>query len=61
MLGQVAAVLPTEEVDIVRLNMDVLGVVDLSAGTLSIDASLRDSRVVAYTLSGDMARSARRP
>ncbi|NLF76616.1 MAG: hypothetical protein GX573_13045 [Chloroflexi bacterium] len=55
LLGQVAAVLPTEEVDIVRLNMDVLGVVDLSAGTLSIDASLRDSRVVAYTLSGDMA------
>jgi hypothetical protein len=54
-LGTVSAVLPTKDVDLVVLNLDVTGVVDVGAATLAIDASLHDSHVVGYALSGDMA------
>jgi hypothetical protein len=40
---------------IVEINLDIVGVLDMGEKTLSIDASLRDSRVAAYTFSGDMA------
>jgi hypothetical protein len=48
-------VLPTEEVRIVELHVDVVGIVDFGAKALAIDAVLRDSRVVAWPLTGDMA------
>ncbi|GIH15139.1 hypothetical protein Raf01_33110 [Rugosimonospora africana] len=54
-LGTVSAVLPTKDVDLVVLNLDVTGVVDVGAATLAIDASLHDSHVVGYALAGDMA------
>lgn len=55
LLGSLSAVLPAKEAPIVVLGVDVQGTLDVTAGTLSIDASLRDSRVLALALTGDMA------
>lgn len=55
LLGSFAAVLPADDVPLLELRVDVAGTLDLTAGTLAVDASLRDSRVVGLTLSGDMA------
>lgn len=54
-LGQIKAVLPAEEVPIVQLHIDVLGVIDFEAKTLAIDATIYDSSILVYTLTGDMA------
>ena len=54
-IGSLTSVLPTAEVDLVALRLDVAGVVDFGAATLAIDASLHDSHVVGFALSGDMA------
>ncbi len=55
LLGQVSALLPDPDAAIVVLHLDILGVIDFEAKLLSIDATLRDSRVAVYTISGDMA------
>ena len=54
-LGSLSAVLPSKDLELVALNLDVAGVIDFEAGTLAIDASLHDSHVVGFALSGDMA------
>ena len=54
-LGRLRARLPDEEAPLVILNMDVVGVLDPPGQRASIDASLFDSRIGAYTVSGDMA------
>ena len=54
-LGRLQALLPDEDHAIVELRMDVLGVIDFDAGRLSVDASLRDSRILALVLTGDVA------
>ena len=55
-LAQVSAVLPRPENDLVRLQMDAVGVLDFDQGTASLDASLHDSRLLRkFTLTGDMA------
>jgi uncharacterized protein DUF6603 len=54
-LGSVTAILPSEDVELVALRLDVAGVIDAGAGTLSIDASLHDSHVIGFALAGDMA------
>lgn len=46
MLGRVSSLLPTRDNDLIRLNLDVLGVLDFDAGTLEADAVLVDSRLV---------------
>jgi hypothetical protein len=55
MLGRLAIALPTEDERIVDLHIDFVGVVDFGARLLAIDATLHDSRVVAWPISGDMA------
>ena len=55
LLGQLDVALPTEDADIVSLHVSILGVVDFSKKLLSIDASLYDSRVALFAVSGDMA------
>lgn len=55
LLGQLDASLPEAEDAIVELHLDVLGVLDFGAKTLSIDASLYDSRIAAFQVYGDMA------
>lgn len=57
-LGRVRATLPEPEHAIVRINLDVVGVVDFDQRTLSIDGSLYDSTVGPFALSGDMAARA---
>jgi len=54
-LGSLSAVLPSKDLELVALNLDVAGAIDFEAGTLAIDASLHDSHVVGFALSGDMA------
>ncbi len=53
-VGSVTSILPTPEVDLVALHLDVGGVIDPQAGTLSLSASLHDSHVVGFALSGDL-------
>ena len=55
-LAQVQAILPRRENDLVRLQMDAIGIVDLDQGTASLDATLHDSRLLKkFVLTGEMA------
>ncbi len=59
LLGQLTALLPHEDLALVELHIDVLGVLDVAKGELAIDASLHDSRITTFPLTGDMALRAR--
>ncbi|WP_050928757.1 DUF6603 domain-containing protein [Aestuariivita boseongensis] len=60
LLGQLGIVLPRPEAAIIEINMDVLGVANITEGTLALDATIRDSHILhLFTLSGDMAFRAR--
>jgi len=54
-LGQFSIILPKPEAAILKLQLDVAGLIDFGKGTLSIDASLRDSKLLTFTLTGDAA------
>jgi Family of unknown function (DUF6603) len=55
-LGRIAALLPTEKEDLIRLQMNALGVIDFDQSSISIDAVLYDSRLVhKFPLTGSMA------
>ena len=55
-LAQVMAILRKRENDLVRLQMDAIGVLDFDQGTASLDATLFDSRLLKkFVLTGDMA------
>jgi hypothetical protein len=55
LLARLAVNLPSEDDGLVRINMDALGVLDLGQDSLSLDATLFDSRLLKFALSGDMA------
>ncbi len=55
LLGKIRAVLPADQIPLIQLNMDVLGILDFEKSTVSIDSSLYESRLLQYPLSGDMA------
>lgn len=56
LLARVLALLPRPENDLVRLQMDGVGVVDFDQGTAALDATLHDSRLLnKFVLTGDMA------
>jgi len=55
LLGLVDAGLPTADAPLIELHIDVLGLLDFGAKTLSIDGSLYDSRVLIFSLAGDLA------
>jgi hypothetical protein len=55
LLGLIGAGLPTVDAALIELHIDVLGLLDFGAKTLSIDGSLFDSRVLLYSLAGDLA------
>lgn len=55
LLGQISATIPTPDEAVVELHLDILGVLDFEAKQLSIDATIRDSRIAVFALSGDMA------
>lgn len=55
-LGMISALLPTRENDLVRLNMDAMGLLNLDRASVSIDAVLVDSRLAhKFVLTGEMA------
>ena len=54
-VGQLHAALPSQAAPLVRLNIDVLGVVDFAGKRFALDGSLYDSTILVYALSGDMA------
>lgn len=55
LLGTLHAALPSEDLATVVLNLDVVGLVEPDEERLSIDASLRDSRIVRIPLAGAFA------
>ena len=55
-VGRIRAALPEDNSSaIVLIHLDVLGVIDLDKGTISIDATIYDSTIAGFALSGDMA------
>jgi hypothetical protein len=54
-LGRLRAVLPDERAQLVRLQMDVLGVIDFDRREAAADAVLVDSQIAGYVLTGAMA------
>ncbi len=59
-LGRISSLLPSPDNDLIRLNLDAIGVIDFDQGTVAIDAILVDSRLAhAYALTGAMALRAR--
>jgi len=55
-LAQVLSILPRPDRELVRLQMDAVGVLDFDQGTAALDATLHDSRLLnKFALTGDMA------
>lgn len=54
-LGVLRMALPAADVAILNLQVSFLGIVDFEKKQLTFDASLFDSRVLTFTLTGDMA------
>ena len=54
-LGVLRLVLPTEELSILKLQVNFAGGVDFDKGLIWFDASLFDSHLLIFTLTGDMA------
>src|SRR5262249_54910187 len=44
-----------ERAALVQVRMDAVGVIDFNQGKVSLDATLYDSRILEFTLTGDMA------
>jgi hypothetical protein len=55
LLGLIDAGLPTTDAALIELHIDVLGILDFGAKTLSIDGSLYDSHVLIFSIAGDLA------
>jgi hypothetical protein len=55
LLGVLQAVLPSEQNDKLKLRADFLGVVDFGAKRVSFDATLTDSHILSFALTGDLA------
>jgi hypothetical protein len=55
LLGLIDAGLPSTEVVLIELHIDVLGILDFGQKTLSIDGSLYDSRILIFSVAGDLA------
>ena len=54
-LGGLASSMPTKDTAIVSLNISFFGEIDFAARTITFDASLVNSRVLTFPLSGDSA------
>ncbi|HLO01680.1 MAG TPA: DUF6603 domain-containing protein, partial [Symbiobacteriaceae bacterium] len=57
LLAQIKALIGSQEAEkaLVKLQMNALGVIDFDKGTAALDASLYDSRLAGFILTGDMA------
>jgi len=54
-LGVIKSKLPTEDDDVLRLQVNFVGTIDFGAKYITFDASIFDSRFATFTISGDMA------
>jgi hypothetical protein len=54
-LGVLRVALPADDVALLNLQVNFLGVIDFGKGQISFDASLYDSHLLTFTLTGDMA------
>lgn len=54
-LGQITAILPEEKKALVKISLDSIGIIEFEKKSLAIDATLYDSQVAGFALSGDMA------
>jgi hypothetical protein len=55
-IGQIEAILPKKENDLLRIKMDAVGIIDFDQGTASLDAVLYESRLLKkFVLTGGMA------
>ena len=60
LLGRLSSLLPTRENDLLRLQMDALGVIDFDEGTAEVDAVLVDSKLAQrFAISGTSVLRAR--
>ncbi|MFL5862993.1 MAG: DUF6603 domain-containing protein [Solirubrobacteraceae bacterium] len=55
LLGRLAIALPDPEDAVVLLQLDILGLLDFGTGDVSFDATLHDSRITEFPITGDMA------
>ena len=55
LLGRIGVLAPNPDAAVVELHLDIIGIIDLGRGELSIDATLHDSRVAVFDIYGDMA------
>lgn len=55
LLGRLGVMLPNPDAAVVELHLDIVGILDLGRGELSIDATLHDSRIAVFDVYGDMA------
>lgn len=58
-LGRLRMVLPEEETELVKLQLNVLGVLNITEQKASLDAALYDSKVVEFPITGEMAMRSR--
>jgi hypothetical protein len=59
-MGQIKSLLPDKNRDLIRLHMDVAGLIDFEQKTAAFEAALFDSRLAkTFTISGQMALRAR--
>jgi hypothetical protein len=54
-LGRVQIAVPDKKDPILNLRLDIVGVIDFDKGEVSVDASLVDSRLAVFVITGDMA------
>ena len=54
-LGRLQIVLPDPDLALIRVRMDAIGIIDFNKEEVSLDATLYDSRILAFVLTGDMA------
>lgn len=55
LLGKIEVAAPDPAAPLVEFNLDLVGILDFGAKEASMDASLYDSRVLVFTITGDMA------
>jgi hypothetical protein len=55
LLAALSMMLPTPQDAVVEIHIDSIGVLDFGKRELALDASLHDSRILQFTLTGDMA------
>lgn len=59
LLGRMRIALPDDDHAVVLLNLDSVGVFELASGEVSVDATLYDSQIAGFPVTGDMALRAR--